>query len=522
MEIRTMLTSVLAVATAFPPVFGDAVTILPLGDSLTEGLCTNGVRGNGANATCTDPYDAHNRAIFDRFRSVPSFCGEFAQHLVEDYNHGATGGYRGPLLQQLRDAGLAADFVGSVHSGNALAPADDAHDGHSGWNVEQLDYCAGGYAAHDGLPAFDGYVAAARPDIVLLLVGTNDLLNGAAAEPLADQVVGMLHRIEAAAPQARVLVGLPPKRYLQAPDERFEGVRAEFASRLAAATGKDFPCTARDLPDMSILTQGDMTWGPAALGVHPDGFGYLKMARIWAGALAAPECRFDTRAFIDVGGTLVESITAYGRYWNYDAVTMKLLSNGALAAPDAQRYSTLCSGRTVCTFDTRSMTGTAAAPVESITAFDNYYDIALDGRVVASGPLASVARYQPICALSSEPGHCVFDTRTLSEHDGTRVESITAYGHWFDFDVATQAPLGSGTLASVHRYAPICASMPATDATCRFDTRAFVRLAQDWPLFESITAYGHYWNFDDHGQLVGDGSLGTVPRYHPDAAARQP
>lgn len=527
MHHRLALGAACAAAFVLAPGLASATRILPLGDSLTEGLCTNGLHAGEPNATCTDPYGAGNRDTLEHFRSEPSFCGAFARRMVEDYNPGATGGYRSWLLQELVGAGIDATFVGSVHSGSALDATTNAHDGHSGWTVEQLDYCAAGYAAHGSVPAFAGYVADARPDLVLLQVGTNDILNGAAAAPLAEQVIGMLERVRAAAPQARVIVALPPKRYAfpaasTEPDLRFGAVRDAFAAHVAHDSGRDFPCTAGDLVDMGVLDAIDMTWGDATRGIHPSGFGYRKMAQAWAHSITTPECRFDTRAFIEVGGMLVESVTAYGRYWNYDASTGTVLSNGALAGPEAARYAAICSGQPVCVFDTRTMTGSAAAPVESITAFDHYHDIALDGTPIASGLLSSVARYRPICALARDAAHCTFDTRNVIGRGGTQVETITAYGHWFEFDQGSHARLGSGALASVERYAPICASMPPAETQCRFDTRAFVHLWPDSPLFESITAYGHYWNFDDRGRLVGDGSLDSIQRYHPDAAARRP
>lgn len=501
-----------------------AMKVMPLGDSITEGLCTDGSDTNTPSSTCYVPYyEPANAAIYNHYDREPTFCGEFARHMVEDFNHGAAGGYRGPLLTALRAAGLAVDYVGHVRSGSALATADRAHEGHGNWIAEQLDYCANGYPAHAGMLAYGGYVGDLRPDLVLLQIGTNNLFNGAAGAPLAALVLAMQHRIEHKAPQARVIVALVPKRYdfsvnPPQPHAAFEAGRKTFSRLLARGSGKDSPCAARDLVDLSVLTAADMTAAAAAGGVHPNAQGYAKIARIWAAAITAPPCRFDTRSFVALGGTTIESITAYGRYWNYDTARRTLMESGPLNTSDIPRYAAICADQPVCTFDTRTFTGDAAAPVESITAFDRYHDFALDGTPIASGTLRSVGRYAPICALSADANHCVFDTRAVADRGSTRVETVTAYGRYFDFDLTSHAALGSGTLASVARYTPICALKPATDALCRFDTRTFVPASGNNPALESITAYGRYWNFDAaDGHLVDSGALADVARYRPDA-----
>lgn len=501
-----------------------AMKIMPLGDSITEGLCSDGSDTNTPSSTCYEPYyEPPNAVIYNHYATEPTFCGEFARHMVEDFNHGASGGYRGPLLTALRAAGLAVDYVGHVRSGNALAMADRAHEGHGNWIAEQLDYCANGYPAHAGMPAYGGYVADLRPDLVMLQIGTNNLFNGAAGAPLAALVLAMQHKIKRAAPQARVIVALVPKRYdfsvdPPQPHAAFEVGRKTFSRLLAQGSGKDSPCAARDLVDLSVLTDADMTAAAAAGGVHPNAQGYVKIARIWAAAVTAPPCRFDTRTFVTLGGTIIESISAYGRYWNYDSACRTLMENGPLNTSDIPRYAAICAGQPVCTFDTRTFIGDAATPVESITAFDRYYDFTVDGTPIASGTLRSVSRYAPICALSTDANHCVFDTRAVADRGSGRVETITAYGRYFDFDLSTHAALGSATLASVARYAPICALKPAADVLCRFDTHAFVRLPGSAAQLESITAYGRYWNFDAaDGHLVDAGALADVGRYRPDA-----
>ncbi|MEO7431822.1 MAG: hypothetical protein ABIR62_07320 [Dokdonella sp.] len=55
---------------------------------------------------------------------------------------------------------------------------------------------------------------------------------------------------------------------------------------------------------------------------------------------------------------------------------------------------------------------------------------------------------------------------------------------------------------------------PSAETYCTFDTRAFVKLRPDARVIESITAYGHFWNFDAiTGGLIDSGLLASVANY---------
>ncbi|NJO19795.1 MAG: hypothetical protein HC838_06605 [Spirulinaceae cyanobacterium RM2_2_10] len=83
--------------------------------------------------------------------------------ITDGYN--LPGGYRFPLWQALRDRGYPIDFVGSQQNGPATWPERE-HEGHSGWKIAQI---------HQRLT---GWLATTQPDIILLLIGTNDIAQG--------------------------------------------------------------------------------------------------------------------------------------------------------------------------------------------------------------------------------------------------------------------------------------------------------------------------------------------------------
>lgn len=82
--------------------------------------------------------------------------------LGDSITEGVNGGYRDVLYTRLTAAGYTVDYVGPRHDQYASAPDKD-HAGTPGWNSGNV------------LSAVDGYLATYDPDAVLLMIGTNDL-----------------------------------------------------------------------------------------------------------------------------------------------------------------------------------------------------------------------------------------------------------------------------------------------------------------------------------------------------------
>ncbi len=76
-------------------------------------------------------------------------------------------GYRRLLSEALADVGLEVDFVGS--ESNGTDGFDQDHEGHPGWNIIQLTI------GRNGEPGVEDWIAPADPDIVLTMIGTNDI-----------------------------------------------------------------------------------------------------------------------------------------------------------------------------------------------------------------------------------------------------------------------------------------------------------------------------------------------------------
>ena len=170
-----------------------------------------------------------------------------------------TGGFRGPLEELLTRDGIAYDMVGSQRSGPP-SMADPDHEGHGGATIPQL------------LPQVGGWITRQHPDLVLLQVGTNDLLGGASAADTAGRLDAMLAAIHAAGPVPVIVAGV------WAPLENRKRARAEYPALAAAVVGR---WQARG--DRVRFVDTGTLLGPAEIadGLHPNTAGAVKIAAMW-------------------------------------------------------------------------------------------------------------------------------------------------------------------------------------------------------------------------------------------------
>ena len=182
-------------------------------------------------------------------------------------------GYRPILWRRLAQAGYRVDFVGSLHAtveGSVLDGDFDAdHEGHWGWRADEV------------LARIDGWTAAARPDVVLLHIGTNDIGGGEHPDRTAAEVEQIIVRLRARNPQVHVLLAtIIPLVY----DDISERIR-EFNARLEDLA------RALDTPRSRIVLVDHYTDFDARRdtydGLHPNPSGAARMADEWFEALSA-------------------------------------------------------------------------------------------------------------------------------------------------------------------------------------------------------------------------------------------
>ncbi len=214
----------------------DAARVLPLGDSITDGFEVGKAR-----------------SIWD--------------------------GYRGDLFERVTDAGLWVDYVGQYERGpDTLADRD--HQG------------KGGIKAIEVAPNATAIAEAHDPDIVLLKLGTNDVLRDANADDVVpDTILDIIEDIAAVVPDAHILVSelapLDPDVYRADLSSSF---RAD-GDVLAAAVNDQLPgivaqARAQGI-EASLVRQTGLSDSAADLGdgVHPTDQGYATIADNWFDAL---------------------------------------------------------------------------------------------------------------------------------------------------------------------------------------------------------------------------------------------
>src|SRR4051812_22114984 len=171
----------------------------------------------------------------------------------------SAGSYRIELRERLQAAGLKVDFVGSQHSGSG---ADVDHEGHSHWTIDMIT------------EKIDGWLATYRPDVVLLHIGTNNLQDDAHAAAAPGLLATLLRRIAADVPDADVFVAKVISSKLADRNVRTDAYNAQVAE-LLAAQGPRF-----HLVDQTAVGGPDLRDN-----LHPNAFGYRKMAYTWYHAL---------------------------------------------------------------------------------------------------------------------------------------------------------------------------------------------------------------------------------------------
>ena len=170
-----------------------------------------------------------------------------------------TAGYRGPLQTLLARDGVTVDMVGSHRS----APASVRDGDYEGY---------GGLTLEDMRPLVAAWVRRAAPDVVLLHIGTNDLLKGSSPQTAARRLGDVLSQIVTVSDAHVIVAGV----WAPLPGEARD--RAEF-NRLSAAAVAQFQQRGHSMRylDVSEPLEAD----ELADGLHPNATGYRMIAAMW-------------------------------------------------------------------------------------------------------------------------------------------------------------------------------------------------------------------------------------------------
>ncbi len=183
------------------------------------------------------------------------------------------GGYRWPLFNLMVDAGYVFQFVGSLRTGSPADMPQPWHEGHGGFQVE----------SEDGGAQLEGAVVEAalsnyRPEVILLLAGTNDLYWPDTADPdkTSAEYGRLLAQIFNLSPDAGVIASPVPWK-LNVPSAQV----AAFNDHIHAVV--DGFCDAGYRVAWVAGMTDAVDAGPENLtdGIHPSQPAYERMAEQW-------------------------------------------------------------------------------------------------------------------------------------------------------------------------------------------------------------------------------------------------
>ena len=231
------------------------VRIMPLGDSITEGVCDT-------------PANCHMPEIKAPLENSDVDTCNWS---LNNFNPKAVG-YRLFLRDKLLAQGLQVNFVGSVSVVEGLL-----HEGHSGWTIDDFDFCIQNA----------NWLQTARPDIILLHVGTTDALVAHTPDEMATKLTTLLDHIYDVLPQTTEVIVAQIITTRQDVTSDSTGstvftrdIIASFNAKIPEVVDK-FIVDGRHVSyvDLSTVIESDSDFD--ALGLHPIPTAAERMADIW-------------------------------------------------------------------------------------------------------------------------------------------------------------------------------------------------------------------------------------------------
>jgi lysophospholipase L1-like esterase len=175
--------------------------------------------------------------------------------ITAGYKSTTGNGFRGPLWTSLNGQVASVDFVGTQSDGSMLDPKNE---GHYGWRIDQI---AG---------IITGSLNTYKPNVVLMLIGINDLNTGYEVSTAPDRWASLLDQIIAAEPDATILAS-----------KLFINSNATTESRVVtfnAALPAIVQARANAGKHVLLVDQSSLALADLADGLHPNDAGYVKVA----------------------------------------------------------------------------------------------------------------------------------------------------------------------------------------------------------------------------------------------------
>jgi lysophospholipase L1-like esterase len=204
---------------------------------------------------------------------------------------GAAGGYRDPLYANLAARGIPIKLVGSTTTNPTTlltTEGQDHHDGHSGYAIDSavnIDDGAPRAGIYEGVETWHGTIDA--PDVILLLIGINDLNTGFEVDTASNRLDLLITRLFGYFPDTRILVGSLPEAAQSNSYRHGATIDVSLAIKNYNAQMLAIVGARRALGQKieRVDLHAALTLSDLGDGLHPNAAGYVKMANAWADAI---------------------------------------------------------------------------------------------------------------------------------------------------------------------------------------------------------------------------------------------
>jgi len=202
--------------------------------------------------------------------------------ITQGGNASDQGGYRSRLFRLGLQDGHAMKLVGSMNNGPSMVdgqPFSNAHEGHPGFTINGDKN--GWYGI---LPLVPGAIKAFHPEVITLMIGTNDILQQVDLAHASERLAALLDEILNADPKVCLIVAKATPLADPGGNARVETYNAALPDLVAtrAAAGKRIA-----LIDMQAAFVANPNYKTQLLqdGIHPTDAGYQLMASTWYAVL---------------------------------------------------------------------------------------------------------------------------------------------------------------------------------------------------------------------------------------------
>lgn len=179
-------------------------------------------------------------------------------------------GYRDLLQALLADAGYNFDFLGTqIDQLNTLIPDPD-HEGHSGWRIDEIHTNVNGWLN-----------AIATPDVILLLIGTNDIHQNYNVPTAPQRLENLVSTIATARPTSKILLA----NLLIRTDDAAKNAQHTTFNTFVPGIVSNQVSLGREVYFVDLHSRVSSS-GLSSDGLHPNQSGYDDIAEGWFDRIA--------------------------------------------------------------------------------------------------------------------------------------------------------------------------------------------------------------------------------------------